>query len=119
MLGMNIGRSFLLNCEAEAERGDRVLNAFRSGSVEVIQREIGNDVVLEGRATVEAQWGVGYDFWCGDIFVRVHGAPKVSLRFPAVGCHVRVLGKLKNAYVENRVLVLSVKPKDYVVTGTT
>jgi hypothetical protein len=109
------------NEEAATERGVRVLNELRNGSGDVIGREIGQNVVVAGIASGEARWGFGYDFRCEDVFVRVHGSPKVSLQLEhaAVGCHVCVLGKIVNAYVENRVLVLSVRPEDYLITGTT
>ena len=112
--------NFFPGHEEAWERGIRVINALTNKAVDLIRREMSKDVVLSGGASGEALWGVGYDFFCDAVFVRIHGVRAESLKLPrgVVSCHVCALGRLVNAYVENRVLVISVKPDDYKLVGT-
>ena len=107
--------------QADEERGHRLWTALRVGDTNTIRALVGESVVIGGRATPEAQWGVGYDFLAGDVFVRVHGNPTAPelTRTKAAAHHVLVRGRVLNVYVENKVLVLSVKADEYFVTGTT
>lgn len=108
------------NEEAAFERGVRVLNAIHDGSEDKLQRELGETIVIDGMATSLMQRGVGHDFTCDEIYVRVHGSldvpPEMERRCAC--CFVLVRGRILGAYVSNRVLVLSVKPDDYQLIGT-
>jgi hypothetical protein len=117
---MQLGNWFP-NEEEALERGNRVLDALRDGSGNALDREMGNTVVILGSATSQAQRGVGHDFTNDNIYVRVHGAPNVSLETmrSCVSCYLIVRGTIRAAYVNPRVLVLSVTADDYQITHTT
>jgi hypothetical protein len=114
---MNPRNGFSQHREA-LERAARVIDALQRKDTRAIQKELTHDVLLEGIASAEAVHGMGLDFRAGDIYVRVYGSP-VSLPKNCVGCHVAALGCLLNAYSENRVIAITVRPENYELTGTT
>jgi hypothetical protein len=114
---MNPRNGFSQHREA-LERAARVIDALQRKDFKAIGNELTHEVLLEGIASAEAVYGMGLDFTVGDIYVRVDGSP-VSLPKDCVGCHVAALGCLLNAYCENRVVAITVRPENYKLTGTT
>jgi hypothetical protein len=101
------------------ERGARLIDSVKRGGTE---KMIGWEVVLEGRAVVEAAfYGIGHDFVCDETYVRVHSPllERITVPSPCASCCVCVFGRVLNIYAPMRVVVVSVKLEDYIVTGTT
>lgn len=109
---------YFLEREKALERGIRLIDSVQRGELE---RVVGEEVVIEGRAVVEAMYGVGHDLICDGVYVRVHTAmlQKITVPTPCASVQVRIFGTVLNIHLPMRVIVVSVKEMDYDVIGTT